>query len=66
MARELGFTLDVVRASLRLRLDGCIKVRGVAAAHVANVQVPSPFQAMECVLTDTVRWCDAGEEATCR
>ncbi|WP_338666214.1 helix-turn-helix domain-containing protein (plasmid) [Pararoseomonas sp. SCSIO 73927] len=65
-ARELGFTLDQVRALLGLDADACAKARDLAAAHLDDVRARiADLQAMERVLTETVRRCDAGAEATC-
>lgn len=68
-ARELGFTLDEVRALLQLATGGqaaCAEVRGVAASHLANVRARiADLTRMERVLTDSVRACDAGDDPTC-
>jgi MerR family mercuric resistance operon transcriptional regulator len=69
-ARELGFTLDEVRALLALSVDQgkdtCAEVRQVAAAHLADVRTKiADLRAMERVLADAVRRCDAGELSSC-
>jgi MerR family mercuric resistance operon transcriptional regulator len=69
-ARELGFTLDEVRALLALSVDQgkdtCAEVRQVAAAHLADVRAKiADLRAMERVLGDAVRRCDAGELSGC-
>ena len=68
-ARELGFTLDEVRALLRLAGDGvaaCSEVRELAAAHLEDVRTRiADLGAMEHVLADAVRRCDAGADAAC-
>lgn len=68
-ARELGFTLDEVRALLRLASDGvgaCAEVRTLAAAHLADVRARvADLGAMERVLAEAVRRCDAGSETAC-
>ncbi len=68
-ARELGFTLDGVRALLRLAgagADACGEVRDLAAAHLQDVRARlADLQAMENVLADSVRRCDAGAEVVC-
>jgi MerR family mercuric resistance operon transcriptional regulator len=69
-ARELGFTLDGVRALLALSTkDGeaaCPEVRQLAAAHLGEVRGKiSDLLAMERVLADAVRRCDAGEVPGC-
>jgi MerR family mercuric resistance operon transcriptional regulator len=69
-ARELGFTLDEVRALLKLAAsDGdstCAEVRQLAADHLADVRAKlADLKAMERALTDAVRRCDAGEQPGC-
>jgi MerR family transcriptional regulator, mercuric resistance operon regulatory protein len=69
-ARELGFTLDEVRALLRLAEAGgetsCAEVRELAARHLADVKAKlAALRAMERTLTDAVRRCDAGEVPGC-
>jgi MerR family transcriptional regulator, mercuric resistance operon regulatory protein len=65
-ARELGFTLDEVRALLRFGTDNCAEVRNVAAAHLADVRTRiANLRAMERVLADTVGLCDARDSAVC-
>ena len=69
-ARELGFTLDDVRALLALsandRQDTCAQVRELAAGHLAEVRAKiADLRAMERVLADAVRRCTAGELPGC-
>jgi MerR family mercuric resistance operon transcriptional regulator len=68
-ARELGFTLDAVRALLALSDDGseaCPEVRQLAADHLTEVRAKIVnLQAMERVLTDAVRRCAAGKLPGC-
>ncbi len=68
-ARELGFTLDEVRALLRLAASGeaaCAEVRTLAAKHLTDVRARiADLQSMERVLAQAVRQCDAGKQATC-
>ncbi len=69
-ARELGFTLDEVRALLALSAeqDGetCVEVRAVAVRHLADVRAKvADLRAMERVLVDAVRQCDAGKLPGC-
>jgi MerR family mercuric resistance operon transcriptional regulator len=69
-ARELGFTLDRVRALLGLsandRQDTCAQVRELAAGHLAEVRAKiADLRAMERVLADAVRRCTAGELPGC-
>ena len=69
-ARELGFTLDEVRALLKLsEANGgtsCTEVRELAARHLAEVKAKIvDLRAMERTLADAVRHCDAGEASGC-
>jgi MerR family transcriptional regulator, mercuric resistance operon regulatory protein len=69
-ARELGFTLDEVRALLALAVnngeDTCAEVRQLAAGHLAEVRAKiADLRALERVLSDAVRRCDAGELPGC-
>lgn len=68
-ARELGFTLDEVRALLGLAGGGdasCAKVRDLAASHLKDVRVRiADLQRMERVLIASVRACDAGQDPDC-
>ena len=69
-ARELGFSLDEVRALLALSADQdgetCVEVRQLAASHLADVRAKlADLRAMERVLADAVRRCDAGEPHGC-
>ncbi len=68
-ARELGFTLDEVRALLMLASggqDACADVRKIAAAHLAAIRAKiADLRAMERAPAQAVRGCDAGEMAGC-
>ncbi|WP_303832468.1 MerR family transcriptional regulator [Asticcacaulis taihuensis] len=68
-ARELGFTLDEVRALLGLAAIGpasCAEVRDVAASHLKDVRARiADLKRMERVLADSVRACDAGQDPGC-
>ncbi len=68
-ARELGFTLDEVRALLGLAGGGqgsCAEVRTLAASHLADVRARiADLRRMERVLADSVRACDAGQDPGC-
>ena len=68
-ARELGFTLDEVRALLGLAAGGeasCAEVRVLAAAHLGDVRGRiADLRRMERVLADSVRACDAGQDPGC-
>jgi MerR family mercuric resistance operon transcriptional regulator len=67
--RELGFTLDGVRALLGLAADGqasCAEARDLAAAHLQDVRTRiADLRRMERVLAETVRACDAGADSRC-
>jgi MerR family mercuric resistance operon transcriptional regulator len=69
-ARELGFTLDQVRALLALsandRRDACREVHDLAAEHLGEVRAKiADLRAMERILADAVRRCPAGELPGC-
>jgi MerR family mercuric resistance operon transcriptional regulator len=70
-ARQLGFTLDEIRDLLRLAAaagsgEACAEARAVATAHVEEIRAKiADLHAMERVLSDAVRRCDAGEASRC-
>ena len=69
-ARQLGFTLDQIRGLLRLAArngeEACAEARSVAIVHVADVREKiADLQAIETVLTNTIRECEAGREPRC-
>jgi MerR family mercuric resistance operon transcriptional regulator len=69
-ARELGFTLDEVRALLALSSDrgeeACSEVRRLAHTHLADIRARiADLRSMERVLSEAVRGCDAGERPGC-
>lgn len=69
-ARELGFSLDEVRALLALSnksgTAACAEVRELAATHLQQVRARIlDLQAMERVLKEAVRRCDAGAFPGC-
>ncbi len=68
-ARELGFTLDEVRALFGLAAGGqasCAEARDLAASHLKDVRARiSDLRRMERVLAETVRACDAGNDGGC-
>jgi MerR family mercuric resistance operon transcriptional regulator len=68
-ARELGFTLDELRALLRsadFGADACAEVRELAASRLKDVRARIvDLRAMERVLADAVRRCDARAEVVC-
>jgi MerR family mercuric resistance operon transcriptional regulator len=68
-ARELGFTLDEVRALLGLVAGGqaaCAEVRTLAASHLQGVRSRiADLKRMERVLAASVLACDAGQDPGC-
>ena len=68
-ARELGFTLDEVRALLGLAAGGgatCAEVHDLAAVHLKDVRARiGDLKRMERVLAESVRACEGGEKAGC-
>src|SRR5882757_8205605 len=68
-ARRLGFTLDEVRALLRLAKGSqksCSAARSLASAHLADVKAKiSDLRRMERVLAYAVRACDTGNLPVC-
>ena len=69
-ARQLGFTLDEVRAFMRLAgtegKDACAEARNLAAAHVADIRAKiADLQAMERVLSDAICECASGRQPRC-
>jgi MerR family transcriptional regulator, mercuric resistance operon regulatory protein len=69
-ARQLGFTLDEVRALLRLAAvegnEARPEARRPAAAHVAKIRAKiADLQAMEMVFSYAMGECEAGGQARC-
>jgi MerR family mercuric resistance operon transcriptional regulator len=68
-ARELGFTVDEVRALLGLAAGGpesCAEARELAASHLKDVRARiADLKRMERVLANSVRACGAGENPGC-
>ncbi|MGH8032741.1 MAG: MerR family transcriptional regulator [Luteimonas sp.] len=68
-ARELGFSLDEIRALLRLvdeRDQPCAEARNVAAIHLADVRTKmADLRRMERVLKDVVARCGDGTLPEC-
>ena len=69
-ARELGFTLDEVRALLKLAAaddrSTCTEAREISVAHLSDVRARiADLRAMERVLAAAVRQCDAGQQPGC-
>jgi MerR family mercuric resistance operon transcriptional regulator len=67
--RELGFTLDEVRALLRLadeRDRPCGEVKSLAAAHLADVKAKiADLRAMQAALADLIVQCETGNGTDC-
>ncbi|ODU54657.1 MAG: MerR family transcriptional regulator [Acetobacteraceae bacterium SCN 69-10] len=68
-ARELGFSLEEVRALLRLvdeRDQPCAKASRLAAAHLADVRAKiADLRRMESVLKNVVAQCGDGTRPDC-
>lgn len=68
-ARELGFTLEEIRALLRLadeRPPSCARARSLATKHLADVREKiADLKRMERVLTQTVALCEEGDRPDC-
>src|SRR6516165_2941752 len=69
-ARQVGFTLDEVRALMRLAdTDGNdvrVEARSLAAAHVAEIRAKiADLQAMARVLTAAICECETRQQRAC-
>jgi MerR family transcriptional regulator, mercuric resistance operon regulatory protein len=68
-ARELGFTLEEIRALLRLADEeqpSCSKVRVVASGHLEDVRAKiADLKRMERALSETVARCASGNRPEC-
>ncbi|MES0006093.1 helix-turn-helix domain-containing protein [Mesorhizobium sp. M0062] len=68
-ARELGFSLDEIRALLRLvdeRDQPCADARAVAATHLEDVRAKiADLKRMEQVLKEVVKQCGDGTLPAC-
>lgn len=68
-ARELGFTLDEIRALLGIATTGqvsCAEARDIAASHLVKVRARLiDLRRMERVLASTVRACDTDDHTGC-
>jgi MerR family mercuric resistance operon transcriptional regulator len=68
-ARELGFSIDDIRALLRLAAPGqrsCADVEGIARAHLRNVQTKlADLAKLENILAATVDQCSGGASPAC-
>jgi MerR family mercuric resistance operon transcriptional regulator len=66
-ARALGFSIDAVRALLRLAglgADACLDARALAAAHLADVAGKiADLERMRRTLAQAIAQCDAGPQA---
>lgn len=66
-ARELGFSIDDVRALIGLgEPKPCAEVEPIAAAHLATVRAKiADLRRLETLLDAAVRGCRAGTSQTC-
>lgn len=68
-ARELGFTLEEIRALLGIATSGqvsCAEARGIASSHLIAVRSRlADLRKMERVLASTVQACETGDHAGC-
>ncbi len=68
-ARELGFTIDEVRALLALAKGGgtsCDAAQALAAKHLSDVKRRiSDLRKMERALIEAVRSCESGDGSEC-
>lgn len=68
-ARELGFTLDEIRALLAIAKAediSCSEARDIAASHLRQVRARiTDLRRMERVLADAVHACDSGQHSGC-
>ena len=69
-ARQLGFTLNDIRAFMKLtRADGhemCNKAQDLTRTHIAYIRAKiADLRAMERVLSNAIRECESGQRADC-
>jgi MerR family mercuric resistance operon transcriptional regulator len=68
-ARELGFSIDDIRALLKLSAPGkqsCTEVQNIASAHLANVQSKlADLARLENILSATVDQCSGDGAPAC-
>lgn len=68
-ARELGFTLDQVRALLRLSDEpdrSCTEAKSLAQMHLDEVRAKiNDLLAMQRALTDLIGQCETGDGTDC-
>ena len=67
--RELGFTIDDIRALLALAVPGvvsCAEVRELASAHLATVRTKlADLARLEAILAGTVDRCSGAPDPAC-
>lgn len=67
--RELGFTLEEVRALLRLsdgRETACSDVKAISVTHLTAIKDKiADLRAMETVLATLIQQCDEGKGRDC-
>jgi MerR family transcriptional regulator, mercuric resistance operon regulatory protein len=68
-ARELGFSIDDIRALLKLAAPGrrsCAEVQSIASAHLMNVQTKlADLARLEKILAATVEQCAGDASPAC-
>jgi MerR family mercuric resistance operon transcriptional regulator len=68
-ARELGFSIDDIRALLKLAAPGrqsCAEVQSIASAHLKNVRTKlSDLARLEKILSATIEKCSADVSPAC-
>lgn len=68
-ARELGFSIDDIRALLKLATPGkqsCAEVQSIASAHLTNVQTKlADLARLEKILAATVGQCGGDASPVC-
>jgi MerR family transcriptional regulator, mercuric resistance operon regulatory protein len=68
-ARELGFSIDDIRALLKLAVPGqqsCAEVQSIASAHLTNVQTKlADLARLEKILAATVAQCSGDASPVC-
>jgi MerR family mercuric resistance operon transcriptional regulator len=68
-ARELGFSIDDIRALLKLAAPGkqsCAEIQSIASAHLTNVRLKlADLARLERILAATVEQCGGAASAAC-
>ena len=68
-ARELGFSIDDIRALLKLAAPGkqsCAEVQSIASAHLTSVQAKlADLARLEKILSTTVDQCNGDASPAC-